>query len=79
MQKILDWLDKRGLLDPLEHALEIVATVLFTLWCIALLCAAGAVIVEAIMVSPWWLLAYIPLLVLAVLTLTVYFYITEKA
>lgn len=76
MQNFLEWLDEHGLLYPLEDAISLVAAILYGVWCLALAAAAIAIIVAAFVASPWWLLAYIPLLVLTVLTLTVYYYIT---
>lgn len=78
MQNFLEWLDDHDLLDPLEHALEIVGIILYAIWCVALAIAAVAVAIAAIAASPWWLLAYIPLLALLVLTLMVYYYIDAR-
>lgn len=78
MQKFLEWLDDHDLLDPLEQALSIVGVILYGIWCLALAVAAIVVIILAIGSSGWWLLAFIPWLVLLVLTVTVYFYIDAK-
>lgn len=78
MQDFLNWLDGHDLLDPLEQAVEIVGIILYAIWCVALVVAAIAVFVAALTASPWWLLAYIPLLVLVVLTLMVYYYIDAR-
>lgn len=76
MQKFLQWLDDHGLLDPLEKALGIVGFVLFCVWSFALALVATIVLpLLALANSAWWLLAYIPLLVLLVCTITLYYYI----
>lgn len=78
MQKFLQWLDDHGLLDPLEKALGILGFVLFCVWCFALaLVTIIGLPILAIAISAWWLLAYIPLLVLIVCTFTFYFYIDQ--
>jgi quinol-cytochrome oxidoreductase complex cytochrome b subunit len=78
MQKFLEWLDTHDLLDPLEDAISLVAAILFGIWCLGLAVAAIVIIVEVFVASPWWLLAYLPLLVLVVLTLTVFYYIDAR-
>ena len=79
MQKFLQWLDDHALLDPLEKALGIVGVILFFAWGVVLILAALFVLpILALTNSAWWLLAYIPLLVLVTATLMLYYYIDEK-
>ena len=78
MQKFLEWLDDHNLLDPLESALSIVGVILYGIWCLALAVAAIVFTILAIGESGWWLLAFIPWLVLLIVTITVYFYIDNQ-
>lgn len=77
MQKFLQWLDDHTLLDPLEKALYVVGAILFVIWCFALVVAAGFIIIFAIDRTAWWLLTFIPWLVLVTATATLYFYIDQ--
>ena len=75
MQNFLEWLDDHNLLDPLESALSIVGVILYGIWCLALAVAAITIIFLAICESGWYLLGYIPWLVLLTVTIAFYFYI----
>lgn len=78
MQNFLNWLDDHGLLDPLEKALGIVGIVLYVVWWIVLVLAAIGIVLFALALSGWWLLVFIPWLLLVVATLTLYYYINDK-
>ena len=77
MQDFLKWLDELNLLDPLEKALTIVGIILFGIWCVALFAAAVTILIFAFARTAWWLLAFIPWLLLLVATITLYYYIDQ--
>ncbi len=78
MQKFLQWLDDHDLLDPLEKALGIAGIVLYCAWWAILALAAVGILALALALSGWWLLAFIPWLLLIVATLVLYYYIDGK-
>lgn len=77
MQKFLQWLDDHDLLDPLEQALGIVGMILFGMWIIALVIVFFGILILTFGSSAWWLLAYIPWIILLTASLTLGFYIKE--
>lgn len=75
MQKFIEWLADSGWgYELIDAAQTVVAALLaggFVLLCFAELVAAGFLLFAALCWSPWWLLCYIPLLVLVIITVAV--------
>lgn len=78
MQNYLQWLDDHGLLDPLDKAVTSVGKALLIVWWIVLVLVAIGIILFAFALSGWWLLAFIPWLLLVTATLTLCYYIDDK-
>lgn len=71
-EKIIKFLDNAGFWDGLVWALGAVGKGLFWAWCVVLALVAVALGIAGLFFNAWWLLAFVPWLVLLVLTVAVW-------